>query len=102
MVTSFLRQQRRSGVLKTVLLEAGVFRGLAPTISLSTESGKNEKELPPNPKKQSPPKEQSTFTNLQHHDYGTYTFLAPSWIPALSPAEGPHPAVGALSPTSLA
>uniref|UniRef100_A0A4W2HVE3 NADH dehydrogenase [ubiquinone] flavoprotein 3, mitochondrial n=1 Tax=Bos indicus x Bos taurus TaxID=30522 RepID=A0A4W2HVE3_BOBOX len=96
MVTSFLLRQRRAGVLKTVLLEAGVFRGLTPTISLSTESGKNEKELPPNPKKQSPPKERTPATNLQHRDYGTYTFLAPSWIP------GPHPALGALSPSSLA
>lgn len=41
---------------QTVLLEAGVFRGLAPAVSLSAESGKNEKGLPPNPKKQSPPK----------------------------------------------
>jgi hypothetical protein len=45
-----------------VLLEAGVFRGLAPTISLSAESGKNEKELPPNPKKQSPPKQRTPAT----------------------------------------
>ena len=61
-MTSFLRQQKRAGVLKTVFLKAGVFRGLAPTISLSTESGKNEKELPPNPKKQSPPKERIPAT----------------------------------------
>ena len=62
MVTSFLLWQRRAGVLKTVLLEAGVFQGLAPTISLSADSGKNEKELPPNPKKQSPPKERTPAT----------------------------------------
>lgn len=41
---------------QTVLLEAGVFRGVAPAVSFSAESGKNEKGLPPNPKKQSPPK----------------------------------------------
>ena len=62
MVTSFLPWQRRAGVLKTVLLEAGVFLGLAPTISLSAEAGKNEKELPTNPKKQSPPKEGTPAT----------------------------------------
>ena len=62
MVTSFQLRQRQAGVLKTVLLEAGVFQGLAPTISLSAESGKNEKELPPNPKKQSPPKERTPAT----------------------------------------
>lgn len=39
-----------------MLLEGGVFRGLAPAVSLSAESGRNEKERPPNPKKQSPPK----------------------------------------------
>ena len=33
-----------------------MFRGVAPAVSLSAESGKNEKGLPPNPKKQSPPK----------------------------------------------
>lgn len=62
MVTSFLLRQGRAGVLKTVLLEAGGFRGLAPTVSLSAESGKNAKELPPNPKKQSPPKERTPTT----------------------------------------
>ena len=62
MVTSFLLRHRRAGVLTTVLLEAGVFQGVAPTISLSAESGKNEKELPPNPKKQSPPKEHTPAT----------------------------------------
>ncbi|KAJ1071279.1 hypothetical protein K5549_021750, partial [Capra hircus] len=56
MAASLLLRQGRPGTLKTVLLEAGVFRGLAPAVSLSAESGKNEKGLPPNPKKQSPPK----------------------------------------------
>ncbi|KAB0374089.1 hypothetical protein FD755_014345 [Muntiacus reevesi] len=56
MAASLLLRQGRAGALKTVLLEAGVFRGLAPAVSLSAESGKNEKGLPPNPKKQSPPK----------------------------------------------
>ena len=71
---------------QTVLLEAGVFRGVAPAVSLSAESGKNEKGLPPNPKKQSPPKKPASATatepfdntiykNLQHHNYSTYTFL---------------------------
>ncbi|XP_007172746.2 NADH dehydrogenase [ubiquinone] flavoprotein 3, mitochondrial isoform X1 [Balaenoptera acutorostrata] len=56
MAASLLLRQGLAGGLKTVLLEAGVFRGLASTVSLSAESGKNEKGLPPNPKKQSSPK----------------------------------------------
>ncbi|XP_055270624.1 NADH dehydrogenase [ubiquinone] flavoprotein 3, mitochondrial isoform X2 [Moschus berezovskii] len=56
MAASLLLRRGRAGALKTVLLEAGVFRGLAPAVSLCAESGKNEKGLPPNPKKQSPPK----------------------------------------------
>ncbi|XP_057553569.1 NADH dehydrogenase [ubiquinone] flavoprotein 3, mitochondrial isoform X1 [Hippopotamus amphibius kiboko] len=51
-----LLRRGRAGPLQTVLLEAGVFRGLASTVSLSAESGKNEKGLPPNRKAQSPPK----------------------------------------------
>ncbi|KAF0884249.1 NDUV3 dehydrogenase, partial [Crocuta crocuta] len=39
-----------------VLLDARVLQGLAPSASLSAESGKSEKGLPPTPKKQSPPK----------------------------------------------
>lgn len=66
--------------MKTMLLEGPVFQGLAPTVFLSTESGKSDKGLPPNPKKQSPPKEPTraaatTYKNLQHHDYTEYTFL---------------------------
>ncbi|XP_007172747.1 NADH dehydrogenase [ubiquinone] flavoprotein 3, mitochondrial isoform X2 [Balaenoptera acutorostrata] len=87
MAASLLLRQGLAGGLKTVLLEAGVFRGLASTVSLSAESGKNEKGLPPNPKKQSSPKksppaatlaepfDNTTYKNLQHHDYSTYTFL---------------------------
>ncbi|XP_003359029.4 NADH dehydrogenase [ubiquinone] flavoprotein 3, mitochondrial isoform X1 [Sus scrofa] len=56
MAASLLLRQGRARALKTVLLEGGVFRGLAPAVSLSAESGRNEKERPPNPKKQSPPK----------------------------------------------
>ncbi|XP_054937764.1 NADH dehydrogenase [ubiquinone] flavoprotein 3, mitochondrial-like [Physeter macrocephalus] len=87
MVALLLLRQGGAEGLKTVLLEAGVFRGLVSTISLSAESGKNEKGLPRNPKKQSPPKksapaatpaelfDNTTYKNLQHHDYSTYTFL---------------------------
>uniref|UniRef100_A0A8C7ABZ9 NADH dehydrogenase [ubiquinone] flavoprotein 3, mitochondrial n=1 Tax=Neovison vison TaxID=452646 RepID=A0A8C7ABZ9_NEOVI len=53
----------------------------------SEESGKKEKGLPPNSKKESPPKNPSQdagptklfdntmYKNLQHHDYTLYTFL---------------------------
>ncbi|XP_058379151.1 NADH dehydrogenase [ubiquinone] flavoprotein 3, mitochondrial isoform X1 [Diceros bicornis minor] len=56
MAALFLLRQGRAGALKTMLLEAQVFRGLASTVSLSAESGKSEKGQPPNPKRQSPPK----------------------------------------------
>ncbi|XP_011227270.1 NADH dehydrogenase [ubiquinone] flavoprotein 3, mitochondrial isoform X1 [Ailuropoda melanoleuca] len=56
MAASLLLRQGRSGALKAMLLEARVFRGLASTVSLSAESGKSEKGLPPNSKRQSPPK----------------------------------------------
>nr|XP_014694724.2 NADH dehydrogenase [ubiquinone] flavoprotein 3, mitochondrial isoform X1 [Equus asinus] len=56
MAASLLLRQGRSRVLKTIFLEARVFRGLASTVSLSAESGKSEKGQPPNLKKQSPPK----------------------------------------------
>ena len=39
-----------------MLLEGQVFPGLAPSASLSAESGKGDKGLPPNSKKQSSPK----------------------------------------------
>uniref|UniRef100_A0A8C7ASD1 NADH dehydrogenase [ubiquinone] flavoprotein 3, mitochondrial n=1 Tax=Neovison vison TaxID=452646 RepID=A0A8C7ASD1_NEOVI len=56
MATSFLLRRGPSAALKTVLREAQVCRGLASTVSLSAESGKTEKGLPPNSKRQSPPK----------------------------------------------
>ncbi|XP_039732458.1 NADH dehydrogenase [ubiquinone] flavoprotein 3, mitochondrial-like [Pteropus medius] len=71
-------------VLKTMLLEGPVFQRLAPAVSLSAKSGKSNKGLPPNPKKQSLPKDptgatmsadNTTYKNLQHHDYTGYTFL---------------------------
>ena len=52
MVDFFLLLQEWAGALKAVLLEAGMFWGLASTVSLSAETGKNEKGLPLNPKKQ--------------------------------------------------
>ncbi|XP_003823915.3 NADH dehydrogenase [ubiquinone] flavoprotein 3, mitochondrial isoform X1 [Pan paniscus] len=56
MAARCLLRQGRAGALKTMLQEAQVFRGLAPTVSLSAESGKSEKGQPQNSKKQSPPK----------------------------------------------
>ncbi|XP_008068367.1 NADH dehydrogenase [ubiquinone] flavoprotein 3, mitochondrial isoform X1 [Carlito syrichta] len=57
MAAPVLLRQGRAGPLKTILLEAQVFRGLASTVSLSAESGKSDKGgLPPNSKKQSSPK----------------------------------------------
>ncbi|XP_049730911.1 NADH dehydrogenase [ubiquinone] flavoprotein 3, mitochondrial isoform X1 [Elephas maximus indicus] len=55
MAPPLLLRQGLAGALKTGL-QAGFLRGLASTIPLSAESGKSEKGLPPNPKKQSKPK----------------------------------------------
>uniref|UniRef100_A0A8C5KGJ0 NADH:ubiquinone oxidoreductase core subunit V3 n=1 Tax=Jaculus jaculus TaxID=51337 RepID=A0A8C5KGJ0_JACJA len=56
MAVSLLLRRGQARVLKTVLLEAQALRGLASTLPLSAESGKDEKGLPPKPKKQSVPK----------------------------------------------
>uniref|UniRef100_A0A8C3X3Z7 NADH dehydrogenase [ubiquinone] flavoprotein 3, mitochondrial n=1 Tax=Catagonus wagneri TaxID=51154 RepID=A0A8C3X3Z7_9CETA len=106
MAASLLLRQGRARALKTVLLEGGLFRGLAPAVSLSAESGRNGKELPPNPKKQSPPKkpapvpaepfDNSTYKNLQHHDYSLYTFLDLNL--ELSKFRMPQPSSGRQSP----
>ncbi|XP_010634804.1 NADH dehydrogenase [ubiquinone] flavoprotein 3, mitochondrial isoform X2 [Fukomys damarensis] len=87
MAARFVLRRGQAEALKTVLLEGLVLRGLASTVSLSAQSGKNGKDLPSNPKKQSPPKksapahaaaepfDNTTYRNLQHHDYNAYTFL---------------------------
>ncbi|XP_036732766.2 NADH dehydrogenase [ubiquinone] flavoprotein 3, mitochondrial isoform X4 [Manis pentadactyla] len=87
MAAAVLLRQGRAGTLKTLVLEARVFRGLAPTVSFSAESGKSGKGLPLNPKSQNSSKkptqattpagtfDNTTYRNLQHHDYSTYTFL---------------------------
>ncbi|XP_003463970.1 NADH dehydrogenase [ubiquinone] flavoprotein 3, mitochondrial isoform X1 [Cavia porcellus] len=56
MAVRLLLRRGPAEALKTVLLEVPVFRGPASTVSRSAQSGKNEKELPANPRKQSPPK----------------------------------------------
>uniref|UniRef100_A0A452QMM1 Uncharacterized protein n=1 Tax=Ursus americanus TaxID=9643 RepID=A0A452QMM1_URSAM len=58
----------QSRLLKTVLLEARVFWGLAPIVPLSAESGKNGKGLLLYPKKQSPPKKppQAAGASMRH------------------------------------
>uniref|UniRef100_A0A8D2DZW0 NADH dehydrogenase [ubiquinone] flavoprotein 3, mitochondrial n=1 Tax=Sciurus vulgaris TaxID=55149 RepID=A0A8D2DZW0_SCIVU len=98
----------RAGSLKTMLLEARVFRGFASTVSLCAESGKNEKGHSLNPKKQSSPKKSAqapvppepadttTYKNLQHHDYHTYTFLDLNLD--LSKFRMPQPSSGRESP----
>ncbi|XP_037687038.1 NADH dehydrogenase [ubiquinone] flavoprotein 3, mitochondrial isoform X2 [Choloepus didactylus] len=56
MAASLLLRQGRAGVLKILLPEAPALRGLSSTCFLSTESGKSEKGVASNPKKQSSPK----------------------------------------------
>ncbi|XP_062060722.1 NADH dehydrogenase [ubiquinone] flavoprotein 3, mitochondrial isoform X1 [Lepus europaeus] len=56
MAAALLLRQGRAGALRTMLLEARVFRGFAATVPLSAESGKSEKGLPPTPRKQGAPK----------------------------------------------
>ncbi|XP_045396695.1 NADH dehydrogenase [ubiquinone] flavoprotein 3, mitochondrial isoform X2 [Lemur catta] len=106
MAASLLLRQGRAGAVKTMFLEAQVFQGFASTVPLSAESGKSEKGLPPNSKKQSPPKrpapeaaepsDSSTYKNLQHHDYTTYTFLDLNLD--LSRFRMPQPSSGRESP----
>ncbi|XP_020008173.2 NADH dehydrogenase [ubiquinone] flavoprotein 3, mitochondrial isoform X3 [Castor canadensis] len=110
MAASLLLQRGRAGALQAILLEARVFRGLASTVPLSAELGKNEKGLPSNPKKQSPskkptqvepdqalaPTDSATYKNLQHHDYNTYTFLDLNLN--LSKFRLPQPSSGRESP----
>ncbi|KAM4863884.1 NADH dehydrogenase [ubiquinone] flavoprotein 3, mitochondrial isoform X2 [Urocitellus parryii] len=108
MAASLVLRRGRAGPLKTMLLEARVFRGFASTASLCAESGKNEKGHSLNPKKQSPPKkpaqapappklnDTTTYKNLQHHDYNTYTFL--DLNRDLSQFRMPQPSSGRESP----
>uniref|UniRef100_A0A4X2LXZ9 Uncharacterized protein n=1 Tax=Vombatus ursinus TaxID=29139 RepID=A0A4X2LXZ9_VOMUR len=73
----------RGAVLKTIQLKAWGLREFASTAFLSTKSGGNEKEKQKKSKVQEPPKktesaeafDNSTYKNLQHHNYNTYTFL---------------------------
>ncbi|KAL1771187.1 NADH dehydrogenase [ubiquinone] flavoprotein 3, mitochondrial isoform X2 [Sigmodon hispidus] len=105
MAFSLLLRGGRIRALKAVFLEARVCGELSSTVSLSTESGKREKGIPPNPKKQSAPKEPTlapeltdatTYKNLQHHDYNTYTFLDLNLD--LSKFRMPQPSSGRESP----
>uniref|UniRef100_A0A8C6QTJ5 NADH dehydrogenase [ubiquinone] flavoprotein 3, mitochondrial n=1 Tax=Nannospalax galili TaxID=1026970 RepID=A0A8C6QTJ5_NANGA len=91
----------RARALKAVLLEVQVFRGLASTVPLSAESGKDGKGLHPNLKKPGLPKEPeptdtTTYKNLQHHDYNSYTFLDLNLD--LSKFRMPQPSSGRESP----
>nr|XP_010596970.1 NADH dehydrogenase [ubiquinone] flavoprotein 3, mitochondrial isoform X2 [Loxodonta africana] len=107
MAPPLLLRQGLAGALKTGL-QAGLLRGLASTIPLSAESGKSEKGLPPNPKKQSKPKQTEqaaapaspsdppTYKNLQHHDYNAYTFIDLNL--ELSKFRMPQPSSGRESP----
>ncbi|XP_024417714.1 NADH dehydrogenase [ubiquinone] flavoprotein 3, mitochondrial isoform X2 [Desmodus rotundus] len=109
MAAFLLLRQGRARPLKTMLLEGQVFPGLAPSASLSAESGKGDKGLPPNSKKQSSPKkpaqaaapaaepfDNTSYKNLQHHDYTAYTFLDLNLD--LSRFRMPQPSSGRESP----
>ncbi|CAH6789908.1 Ndufv3 [Phodopus roborovskii] len=105
MAVPFLLRGGRIRELKAVFLEARVFRELSSSVLLSTESGKSEKGIQPNPKKQSEPKEHmlapeptdtTTYKNLQHHDYNIYTFLDLNLD--LSKFRMPQPSSGRESP----
>ncbi|XP_004452806.1 NADH dehydrogenase [ubiquinone] flavoprotein 3, mitochondrial isoform X2 [Dasypus novemcinctus] len=103
-----LLRQGQTGVLKILLQEAPALRGLSSTCFLSTESGKSDKGLGSNTKKQSPPKttvkaaapaepfDNTTYKNLQHHAYSTFTFLDLNL--ELSKFRMPQPSSGRESP----
>ncbi|XP_028623799.1 NADH dehydrogenase [ubiquinone] flavoprotein 3, mitochondrial isoform X1 [Grammomys surdaster] len=102
MAFSLLLRGGRVRALKAVLLEARVFRGeLASTVPLSTESEKSKKATGPHPTTQSvlkepEPTDTTTYKNLQHHDYSTYTFLDLNM--ELSKFRLPQPSSGRESP----
>ncbi|XP_076975117.1 NADH dehydrogenase [ubiquinone] flavoprotein 3, mitochondrial isoform X2 [Tamandua tetradactyla] len=108
MAAPLLLRQGRAGALKILLPEVPALRGLASTGFLSAESGKSTKGLSSNPKKQSTPKTMaeaaapaepfdiSTYKNLQHHEYSTYTFLDLNLN--LSKFRMPQPSSGRESP----
>ncbi|XP_055975538.1 NADH dehydrogenase [ubiquinone] flavoprotein 3, mitochondrial [Sorex fumeus] len=108
MAALLLLRQGRAAALKTLLREAPGIRGLGSTISLSAESGKTDRGQAPGPKKQSPPKkpappppapepfDNSTYKNLQHHEYTVYTFLDVNL--QLAKQRLPQPSSGRESP----
>ncbi|XP_003504490.1 NADH dehydrogenase [ubiquinone] flavoprotein 3, mitochondrial isoform X2 [Cricetulus griseus] len=105
MAVPLLLRGGRIPALKAVFLEARVFRELSSTVLLSTESKKSEGGIQSSPKEQSAPKEHklapewtviTTYKNLQHHGYNTYTFLDLNLD--LSKFRMPQPSSGRESP----
>ncbi|XP_031204005.1 NADH dehydrogenase [ubiquinone] flavoprotein 3, mitochondrial isoform X2 [Mastomys coucha] len=99
MAVSLLLRGGRIRALKAALLEARVFRGeVASTVSLSTDSENSEKgERPYAPTVEEPElTDTTTYKNLQHHDYNTYTFLDLNLD--LSKFRLPQPSSGRESP----
>ncbi|XP_044522823.1 NADH dehydrogenase [ubiquinone] flavoprotein 3, mitochondrial isoform X2 [Gracilinanus agilis] len=73
----------REAVVKTMQLKAWGLREFASAVFFSTKSEGSEKGKQKKSKMQQPPQSiesaesfgNSTYKNLQHHNYNTYTFL---------------------------
>uniref|UniRef100_F6R4D9 Uncharacterized protein n=1 Tax=Ornithorhynchus anatinus TaxID=9258 RepID=F6R4D9_ORNAN len=109
MAASALLRLGRAGPLKTVQLEAWGFRDFAPTVSIRAKSENSKKDrLPEETKKQRAPKkpetaaeppepfDNSTYKNLQRHQYTAFTFL--DFNLDLSKFRLPQPSSGKESP----
>ncbi|KYO39066.1 NADH dehydrogenase [ubiquinone] flavoprotein 3, mitochondrial isoform A [Alligator mississippiensis] len=100
MEASFLRGCVRAAAFKTLQLEVWGQQGLVPSVSLCTKSGGSAK----GPAKKiktaaaSAPEEfdNSTYKNLQHHEYHMYTFV--DFDVYLSKFRQPQPSSGRISP----
>uniref|UniRef100_A0A7N4NH10 NADH dehydrogenase [ubiquinone] flavoprotein 3, mitochondrial n=1 Tax=Sarcophilus harrisii TaxID=9305 RepID=A0A7N4NH10_SARHA len=83
MAFSSVLRQGRGAVWKTTELKAWGLREFASTVFLSAKSGDSEKEKQKKAKTKPPPEyresaeafDNSTYKNLQHHNYNSYTFL---------------------------
>ncbi|KAM9390478.1 NADH dehydrogenase [ubiquinone] flavoprotein 3, mitochondrial isoform 2-T2 [Phaethornis superciliosus] len=89
----------RAATRKVLRLEAQGLRGAAPSAALCTKPGSSGKPPRKTTAAAEPAPEEfdnSTYKNLQHHDYNIYTFF--DSITVLSKFRQPQPSSGRPSP----
>ncbi|XP_076210739.1 NADH dehydrogenase [ubiquinone] flavoprotein 3, mitochondrial isoform X3 [Aptenodytes patagonicus] len=91
----------RAATRKVLRLEARGLRGAAPSAALCTRpAGSGTPPLPTKTTAAAEPApeefDNSTYKNLQHHEYNTYTFV--DSVAVLSKFRQPQPSSGRLSP----